>query len=264
MYMRNEWHFRKNQLIEIEHYYPGNYGAPGMKRAEKRKRTPEEIKKQNERNRVKFLQRLILANFTKGDMHLILNYRPKDRTGYEQGKKDLRRFLSRMRGAYKKAGLQFKYIAVTEYGKKGHALHHHLIIQDIATDQIDTIRLARKLWELGHAGWTDLYEDGEYKKLAEYIVKRETKQENEWSSYTRSRNMIVPKPKRKKLYRRRWPPEPKPWKGYEIIKDSIINGENRFTGYPYQKYVMRKIEGGGKHIARDNLYRNNHPGTGKA
>lgn len=263
MYMRNEWQYRKGELVEIEHYYPGNYGAPGMPRAEKKKKTPEQIKKQNERNRIKFLQRLIIANFTKGDLHLVLTYGSRDKPGYEQAKKDLRKFINRMRTAYKKAGFRFKYIAVTEYGKKGHALHHHLVIQDIATDRIDTIRLARKLWELGHAGWTDLYEDGEYKKLAEYIVKRETKQEGEWSSYTRSRNMVIPKPKRKKLYRRRWLPEPKPWKGYEIIKDSIINGENRFTGYPYQKYMMRRIgpERRDRH-ARDNLHRDHPARTG--
>lgn len=246
MYIRNTWHLGK-ELIEIEHYYPGNYGAPGVPRGPKRNRSPEQIEKQNIRNRERFIQRLILTNFVEGDWHLVLNYRPKDRPDHQEAKKNLKRWIGRMRSAYKKAGYQFKYIAVTEYGKKGQALHHHLVIEDIADGKLNTARLVKQLWEYGNTRWTDLYEEGEYQQLASYIVKKETKQEGEWSTYTRSRNLIIPKPKRKKLRRSKWPEEPKPKKGYELIKDSLINGENPFTGYLYQKYMLRKIRTGGKH-----------------
>ena len=63
------------EVKEIQKYYPGNYGAPGCPREKKRKRTPEEIKRQNETNKVRKVQRLILANFSEGDLHLILTYR---------------------------------------------------------------------------------------------------------------------------------------------------------------------------------------------
>lgn len=43
----------------------------------------------------------------------------------------------------------------------------------------------------------------------------------------------------------RWQREPKPEKGWYIIKDSIVNGINPVTGYPYQHYTMRKVEPGG-------------------
>lgn len=252
MYMRNTWHLG-NDYIEIEHYYPGNYGAPGMPRGPKRIRSPEEIVKQNIRNREKRIQRLILHNFKSGDWHLVLNYRVQDRPpDTKAAKQDLRKWIAKMRAAYKKEGLTFKYIAVTEYGKKGNALHHHLVIED----KPNTAKLVKKFWKYGNTRWTDLYEEGEYKQLASYIVKKETKQEGQWSTYTRSRNLKEPKVKRQKLRRRQWSQEPKVKKEYELIKDSLVNGVNPFTGYPYQKYMMRKIVGGRN--GSNDLYRN-HP-----
>ena len=59
-------------MKQIEKYYPGNYGAPGKKRGPKQKRTPEDIARQNQRNREKKVQRIILANFKEGDWHLII------------------------------------------------------------------------------------------------------------------------------------------------------------------------------------------------
>ena len=62
------------EVKEIQKYIPGNYGAPGCPRERKRKRTPEEIKRQNERNKRRKVQRLIMANFGEGDLHVTLTY----------------------------------------------------------------------------------------------------------------------------------------------------------------------------------------------
>lgn len=245
MYIRNEWHL--GRVIQVEQHYPGNYGAPGMPRQPKRERTPEDIARQNRTNRAKKIQRLILANFDTGDWHLVLKYRPGTRPEeYEEAQKILKKFLSDMRKVYKRAGYEFKYIAVTERGKKGNALHHHLVIQDICSSNLNTVKAVKELWP-GYQAFIDLYEDGDYEKLAEYIVKTDTKEEQEKgkSTYSRSRNLITPKPRRKKLMRRRWPEEPKPKKGYYIERNSIVNGINPVTGYPYQHYTMRMIDPGG-------------------
>ena len=45
--------------------------------------------------------------------------------------------------------------------------------------------------------------------------------------------------------RKRWPEDPKPKKGYFIIKDSVYNGINPVTQYPYQHYTMQRIDSGG-------------------
>lgn len=229
----------------INKYYPGNYGAPGKKRGPKRKRTPEDIARQNRTNREKKVQLLIMANFHEGDWHLVLTETKEKRSqDIKEAKKRLRKFLADMRKIYKKAGIEFKYIYVTERGKRG-AIHHHLIIENIVMPGLITTRLVQKLWQYGRPTFIPLYEDGEFENLAEYIVKKETKEDAEGCTYSRSRNLIVPEPQREIIHRRRWQREPKPEKGWYIVPDSLVNGENPVTGYPYQHYTMRKIDYGG-------------------
>lgn len=230
---------------QVHKYYPGNYGAPGVKRGPKRKRTPEDIERQNKTNREKRLQRLILANFHEGDWHLVLKYKKELRPeSMAEAKKQIQKFLRDMREAYKKAGYMFKYIYVTERGKQG-ACHHHLIIEDIADQNMNTKKMVMKFWQYGSKAFIPLYEEGEFEDLAEYIAKKETKEENEGCTYSRSRNLIVPEPQREIIHRKRWQREPRPEKGYYIIPDSVVNGENPVTGYPYQYYTMKKIDPGG-------------------
>lgn len=241
MYLRKIYNM--GVIREVHNMYPANYGAPGMPRDKNRKKTPEEIKKQNRRNRKKKLQRLILANFNPGDWHLILNYKKSNRPEDLRKAKDrVSKLIDKMRDRYKRAGYIFKFIVVTERGKKGQALHHHLIIEDIEDEKINTVKLIKKLWIYGNAYWVDLYEEGEYEQLADYIVKKEGKEDEEYCSYSRSRNLIIPEPQKEEMKRKRWPEEPKAPRGWYIIKDSIINGENPVTKYPYQHYMMRKIE----------------------
>lgn len=191
------------------------------------------------------MQRLILANFKEGDWHLILKYIPKNRAqSYKEAVAQRKKFIDEMRKAFKKAGLPFKWIAVTERGKKRAALHHHLIIEDKAESGLITVQLVKKLWEYGGVQFVSLYEEGEYEKLAEYIVKAETKEECPWATYSRSRNLVVPKPKKEKIYARRWREVPKVPKGWYLIKDTLINGRNPVTELPYQHYTIKRLEGG--------------------
>ena len=43
--------YRFEKFIEIEEYHDGRYGAPGKKREEKKKPTPEQMEKVNQMNR---------------------------------------------------------------------------------------------------------------------------------------------------------------------------------------------------------------------
>lgn len=246
MYRRKTYDMKT--VREVHNYYPANYGAPGKKRDKRRNLTPEEMDHQNMLQRVRKLKRLILMNFRPGDYHMVLNYRPEDRPeDFKEAKKDLKAFLDRMRKAYKKQGEEFKYIAITERGKRGQILHHHLIIEDL--ENLNTAKLVKEMWPHGNIYLSDLYEDGQYEKLAEYIVKKETKDPEGWSSYTRSRNLKTPGESTETMKRRNWPQEPRPPKGWYIVKDSIRNGFNPVTGYPYQYYFMVKEEGiGGNNI----------------
>ncbi len=239
--MHDKITYDMGSVIQVEKHYPGNYGAPGMGRAPKRKRTPEDIARQNERNRVKKVQRLIIMNFREGDWHLTLTYKKSGRPAtLRDAKRCVSKFLGRMRKAYKKAGYPFKYICVTERGKKG-ACHHHLIIEDIAAPALNTKRLVMEHWTHGTRNFSPLYEDGEFEDLAEYLTKKETKEEGAGCSYTHSRNLAMPVPKRERIHRKTWRKDPRPKKGFYIVKSSVVNGINPVTGYPYQHYTMRRI-----------------------
>lgn len=237
MYIEKSWDM--GDVVEIHKFYPGNYGAPGEKRKAKSKISPEALAKQNERIRKEKLQRLILANFHEGDWHLVLKYK-KDKypETYEEGREQLKRFLRRMREQYQEYGYEFKWIAVTERGKKKAILHHHLVIEDIP--EIKTTKLVKKLWD-GITNFTDLYSDGEYEQLADYLCKKETKEENKGCTYSHSRNLKVPEPVIEKKYKRRWPEEPEVPKGWYLVKDSLWNGTNKLTGMPSQRYKIKRL-----------------------
>ena len=256
-------------IRQVELRYPGNYGAPGRKREGRKERTSEQIERQNETNRIRRLQRIILANFRPGkSWHLTLNYRkdvrPQDA---ETAKKLLSKFLAQMRKAYKSAGQDFKWIAITEYGKKGQALHHHLIVEDI--DGFPVQKLVKQYWTHGNTFWSDLYEDGAMEQLASYMVKMETKtgpdgKKITGTRYTHSRNnLIIPQPERQTMRRRRWPESPFVPKGWELIKDTLYDGENPVTGYPYRHYSLRRITKRGEdRYAGFHLSRKRHKGSG--
>ena len=246
-------------VIDVELHYPGNYGAPGMERSKRQKRTPEDIVRQNHTNRVKKVKRLILCNFRPGDFHLTLNYRKDDRPEtIDQAKTNLSEFLKRMRLDLKKTGHTFKFIGVTEIGKRGQALHHHLIIEDLSDIRIKDLVL--KYWTYGGTNWSTLYEDGGYEQLASYIVKKDTKI-GSWHTYTRSRgNLKKPKVDRKPMKRKCWPENPWIKEGYLMMKDTLYDGINPVTGYPYRHYSMMKI--GGDNVKRNNIHRDHDTRSG--
>ena len=223
-------------------YHSGRYGAPGVTRAERKAPTSEAVRKVNQKHREENVQRLILANFDDQDLHVTVTYKPETRPGsMEEAKKDRSTLLDRLRREYRKLGQELKYIGGTEKGRRG-AYHHHILINRINVDGITTDDLLQRIWRKGHYSLVRLYTDDDYRGLADYLVKKETKEEAEggWS-YTRSRNLIVPQPKIEIIHARKWAKDPKPPKGYEIVRNSLRNTTNPFTGYPVQEYMMRKI-----------------------
>ena len=221
---------------EIARYFPCKREGSGSGR----KATREEIVRGNERKRVRYMQRLIALNFKAGDWHLVLKYGVKKKPkSYEEAQGDLRDFLAMMRQYFKGAGRAFKYIAVTERGKKG-ALHHHLIIED--DREVGTVTAVKALW-MGHTFFSEMYDYKEFHDLAEYMCKKESKEElgEHKARYKASRNLIRPKTIRVPVFTRTWPEEPKAPQGWYVEKDSIVNTVIRETGLPYQRYVLRRI-----------------------
>lgn len=247
MYVKKE--IAVNDKIEIEKYYDGRYGAPGMPREKKKKVTPAEMARQNFWQRYQHLRRLMEINFAGGDLHVTLTCRIEDRPTKEEAPEVIRQFRDKMVRDYKKQGWECKYIITCEIGSRG-AVHWHMILNNKKSNKDCTWDIIRRHWKKGRPNMVPLDENREYGELARYIVKETAKRmENEQTieklSYIISRNLEKPVEKKSKKDAKKWTNPPRPPKGYEIVKDSVVNGINKFTGYPYQKYVVRILQKGG-------------------
>lgn len=253
MQKKQKAHYIKNicrirDWIEIEKHYPGRFGAPGQKREPKKKRTPEEMAKQNFWRKCRDLARIIALNFNGSDWYITLTCKKELRPSREEAPKVIREFRDRIREEYKKRGWVCKYIITCETGDRG-AVHWNLILNNMSTGQDSTARLIRQHWKLGRPNFKLLDEKGDYQKLAEYIVKETKKRIEEEKtieklSYISSRNLLRPVVEPQKVYARKWLQEPKAPKGYYVVPESVVNGINLFTGNPYQHYTIRKIPRG--------------------
>lgn len=212
----------------------GRFGAGGKKRLEKKKATPEQVRKQNQLNKAKNARRRIKNNFVKGDYYITLTFkkelRPQD---MKEAKGIWTKVQRKLRTAYKKRKEKFKWILSIEKGKRG-AVHMHLIMNRT----VDGDRLIKSIWTYGHVYFELLYEEGGFKGLADYITKPAA--EGEESYYSHSRNLPIPKPKVKQL-KSDWK-DPVPYKGFYIDKNSMVTGINPVTGYPYRHYEMIRIK----------------------
>lgn len=248
MYWVDAWHFRNS--IEYEYKYAGNYGAKGEKRAKRRKATPEEVRRQNQRNREKNVRRLIKANFSSNDYWVTLKYPKGARPGISEVKGHMKGFLDRTRRDYKKRGEGFRFIYRIEAGKRG-GVHAHILLNRIT----DADLLVRKNWAQGGVDFTLAYEAGGFRRLAEYLVKPPldgTDPDGKMGRYHPSRNLVRPKPERKE-YRRRTLRKllgegPKPTPGFYIVPDSVVSGVNPYTGMSYLHYEEVRLAGGSRAV----------------
>ena len=248
--------FRFGESNEIEIKWAGKYGAKGEKRAPRKKATPEQIERQNQRNRENYVRRLIKGNFLVGDFWCTLKYPKGTRKTTEEYKKDIAAFMTTCRRWWEKRGAPFKYIYRLEIGKKG-GVHIHLLCNrlDAEKGKPDTDELLQKAWKHGRINFQSLYDAGGYQALAEYLVKRQEedgqlsmfdrKEKRAYRDYHPSRNLVRPEPEVKEYKRRTVksialdPPDPTP--GYYVDRDSIRQGINPYTGLSYCHYIEYKI-----------------------
>ena len=241
----------------VEQFHSGRAAPKGEKRSRKKERTKEEIEKNNQRIREKNIQLLLMNNFRKNDYFATLTYRKQKRPpDMKEAKKEMTAALRIIKREYEKRGAKLKWIYNIEKGSRG-GWHVHLCLNRI----LDTDLILRKAWaeKRGGVHTTLLYEDGGFRKLAGYFSKQappdEETGEKEYG-YSRSRNLIMPKPERKQIRRwDTWKDEIKVPEGYTLDKDSVREGYNK-AGYPYRSYVLldngerRKKDVGGASVRR--------------
>ena len=109
---------------------------------------------------------MLCKNFRNGDLHIILTYGEKEPT-VKEAKTNLEKFNRLARAYFRERGQEFRYIAVTEY--KSSRLHHHIVMPGLPAEVL------QMLWSHGNPRITAIYEDGQCRALAEYLI-RETDQ----------------------------------------------------------------------------------------
>lgn len=249
--------YRSDNYIEHEIIFRGRYGAKGEKRGPKRKATPEQIKKQNQRNRENRLRRTAQLNFYPNDIWLTLKYPAGTRKTLDEVEKDIKKFQDGMRKDYKARGEEFKWIKRIEIGKNG-GIHAHFIINRIYGSEL----LISKNWP-HYSHYASVTEEGGMEKLANYMVKPipeeveqlelfPTQEIKRCVKYGTSRNLIRPEPEEKdykrKTVKKLIDSDPIAENGFHIDKFSIVRGVNPYTGLSYMSYreirnkvITRKI-----------------------
>ena len=234
MYIRKIYKFEN--AIEIEEHAAGLFGAPGKTRKKKTMVSTEQVALHNQRIKTTRCRRKLRAHFRKNDYMITLTYkkdrRPED---MEQAKDDLRRFLRKMRAAYKKIGIQLKWIANIEVGTRG-AWHTHMVINRAEGADI----AIREAWEHGRVSFQLLNEQGEFRDLAAYMTKTPaTDPRLREACYKCARGLEIPEPLRVKHKGRFVPIDklgaPREW---YIDPESLITGENPVTGTPYRFFTL--------------------------
>ncbi|MCL2492522.1 MAG: hypothetical protein FWF33_00560 [Clostridiales bacterium] len=215
--------------------------APRRNRAPKQSPSAAAVLEVNKRNMIRKIQRLICANFGCGDGFITCTsndeHLPKDNAA---ARKQIERFLRRLRRWYKRRGLPFKYLYVSEIGESGRHHVHIIINGGPSSGEL------RELWGYGDINRKDIYDqDGEDSAvLATYLGKEKAidirnYQKNK-RAFSHSRNLVDPLPVRDTVKNAELDcPTPHP--GFYIDKDSIFEGINPFTGRAFKAYTEKPL-----------------------
>lgn len=256
-FKRQKWIFRDS--IEYDYTYMGRYGAKGEKRGKRKKATPEQVSRQNQWNRIKKMRRLMKQNFLPGDLWVTLKYKRGTRKPLGEVLKDFKKFREFLRRFYRKLGEQLKYIYRIEIGSRG-GIHIHILLNRIQSGA-ETDLVVQRAWEpFGRVNYEAVYEQGQFKDLAAYIVKmpdEETekqlslfpeKERKQLLKYSCSRNLERPVPEVKEYKNRTMRKViengPEPTKGFYIDPDSVVCGINPYTGMSYLQYIEYSLSKG--------------------
>lgn len=223
-----------DRTIRVTHGVVG-----GKKRAQKTNPTSESVQKNNDRVSTLNLSRKINANFGPDDGHLILTW--KDEPTSEEADHTFGLFRRRLQRKAKKLGIEVRMVWATELQSR---LHHHVII-----NRID-LALIRECWTWGRVKWIPLDDEsnGNYYRLAEYIIKETSENFRDPANQTKqryscTRNLESPIIVRQPASPREFSIDRiRPIKGYQIDMDTVTEYENPISGCPTISYMMVAID----------------------
>lgn len=213
------------------------------KRKEKKTKTPDQIRKNNQRMKDRKTQRFLLHYFGEGDKYLTLTYTKDEKPDLKRVQKDVKNLTAYLRKFYEAENIELKWCRNIERTKRG-IYHIHMVINKL--ENVDVGKVARAYWKKRHGkiiDIKDMYLDGGFEELAKYISKTERDENGEMiSSFSHSANIKDIEPK-KKEYKRRNVRKNGAWKeievpkGYELVKESVFEGTDPL-GFPVRHYTL--------------------------
>jgi hypothetical protein len=258
---------KAGKTMEIIKYHDRAHGKKGGPRQKRKNPTSLRQELANRRRAENRLRWLLNANFKDGDLSLTCTYvrrAGEEPISPEEMKKHMKKFLSRLRVEYRKAGKELKYIHVMEVGERG-ARHHHLVV-----NYLDE-RIIQRVWESVYPDPRPdrkasfirqqmLNTNGQYGKLASYLIKQTSAKLHDEDammkkSWTCSRNLTKPDVKTEVVGASTFRKEPTAPKGWYIEPDSIRRSTDP-DGYDWMSYRMMQIgTKGGPDLERMDLSR---------
>lgn len=231
------------------------YWIPGQKPTKSARRMKSDIRKQkqNENDATKRAARIINENFRGGDVFDALTYSEDGYAKltanmpdgldeqeqadyiYAQADHQLELFCRRCRYACKKAGVEFKFFAITSDmdGETGEMvrIHHHIIVPK------EIKNIVRELWTLGGIEKNAVWHEDDHFGLAKYLMDQ-VRRIPDAKKYKRSRNLVVPEPKDRVA---KGGKEVQPPKGASVIyRREFVPGRPQ-----YIRYIIPKAKSGG-------------------
>lgn len=188
------------------------YWVPGARPTKSKRKMRSDIRKQkqNEVDATRRLARVINCNFKGGDLWDALTYDPEnynrlmeripDHLDGEQARDflyaladhELENYIRRCRRACKKAGLDFKFIAITSdmngETQEPVRIHHHIITTREAAE------VCRSQWQNGGIEKDYVWDETDHYGLAKYVMDQ-VRRIPDAKKYRRSRNLLTPDPK---------------------------------------------------------------------
>lgn len=231
------------RVRETKKMHTSRVHTKGIERSPNSERTSRAQSTVNERAAEERLRWKLNDNFEYKDLHAVLHYADKERT-LEQAEHDLVLFKRRLKRLCAAKGIPLKYISCTET-KRLTNIHHHLVVNRMDPE------LLMEAWEGvpggGGISFRPLDRRGNHAKLANYLIKetrstvdRLKEQKRSGKRFSSSHNLTMPEPTYQKIPVASWRKEPKPHKGYDLMRfdDGSVarTGWHDITGYPWQEY----------------------------
>ncbi|MBR2189293.1 MAG: hypothetical protein IJ860_07810 [Eubacterium sp.] len=236
-YKERKYAFR--YAVEVEQYHSARHRPPGQEREPRKKPTPEQVRRNNQREKEKKCRHRLRGHFDVDDYFVTLTYRREGRPeGMDQAKDHFRKFARKLQREYRKRGQELKWIRNIEVGSRG-AWHVHVAVNRIPDGDI----LIRKAWKHGSVQLQLMDDRNEFRELASYLTKTpDTDPRLADTNYSTSRNLPLKEPEEKIVHWKTWRKIRIP-EGWYLDKGSFAEGINPVTGYPFRKYtILRKRE----------------------